>query len=433
MLVSVFTPTHNPRFLAECFKSLTMQTHREWEWIIVPNGEGLKAATELAKSFAEQDERVRVFPYAGESKNIGCLKRMACEVATGELLMEYDHDDTLTRECLAEIVKAYKRVSCGQPVFIYSDDAALNADGTSNLFGTHWGWEHYDWNYRGKSYGINRGFDITPRSLCEILYCPDHVRVWNRIAYERSGGHDPNLPVADDHLLMIKTYLCGAEFVKLAEPVYFYRVRKDNTCVPRVNEIQALSRQHRDIHLRDLIHEWVRRNDYPMYDLGGAHGCPKDYLPIDPHLPEGVPGLSKSVFEVDFEPNSVAVFRAHDFLEHIPSTQIPALMNKLYDALMPGGWILTQTPSTEDSQGRVGRGADQDPTHVSRWNTNSTWYYTNRNQAQYVPEIRCRFQSVCLGYFFPSKWHEQHRIPYMRWDACALKDGNRHWPGEKLI
>ena len=45
------------------------------------------------------------------------------------------------------------------------------------------------------------------------------------------------------------------------------------------------------------------------------------------------------------------------------------LMNAIYRALVPGGWVLAATPSTD------GRGAFQDPTHCSFWNVpNSFWY-----------------------------------------------------------
>lgn len=441
-MISVFTPCHNPTWLRGCYESLQQQTHKDWEWIIVPNGEQAPAVIELATMFANTDERVRIVPWTGENVGdkvgIGALKRFACDQATGELFLELDHDDKLTSDCMAQVAKAYEAADCGQPIFIWSEDVALEEDGSTCTFGAYWGWAQYKWVYKGKSYAINKAHDITPRSLCEILYCPDHVRVWNRKAYELAGGHDPELPFCDDHLLMIKTYLCGTEFIKLPRPTYIYHRRKNNTCVPNVDAIQALSRKHRDVYLRDLVHEWTRREGLKMYDLGGAHNCPDGYIAIDPHWqpdpkkPERT-GLSKSVFEIEFEPNSVGVFRAHDFLEHIPAGQIPALMNKLYDALVPGGWILTQTPSVECPDGRVGRGAFQDPTHCSWWSTNNTWYYTNREQAQYVPEIACRFQSVVLGTFFPSEWHEQHHIPYMRWDACALKHENSYWPGPKLI
>ena len=38
MRISVFTPTHNPRFLDLCYESLCRQTYTDWEWIVLLNG-----------------------------------------------------------------------------------------------------------------------------------------------------------------------------------------------------------------------------------------------------------------------------------------------------------------------------------------------------------------------------------------------------------
>jgi len=45
-------------------------------------------------------------------------------------------------------------------------------------------------------------------------------------------------------------------------------------------------------------------------------------------------------------------------------------MRETHRCLSPQGWLLSQTLSTDR------RGAFQDPTHVSFWNSNSFWYYT---------------------------------------------------------
>ena len=37
MLVSVFTPSHDPRFLDDCYRSLEAQTNENWEWVVLLN------------------------------------------------------------------------------------------------------------------------------------------------------------------------------------------------------------------------------------------------------------------------------------------------------------------------------------------------------------------------------------------------------------
>lgn len=69
-----------------------------------------------------------------------------------------------------------------------------------------------------------------------------------------------------------------------------------------------------------------------------------------------------------WEDNSVDAIRAHDVIEHLPSPL--HTMNEIWRVLKPGARIEIVVPTTE------GRGADQDPTHISRWNRNSFLYYT---------------------------------------------------------
>ena len=90
-------------------------------------------------------------------------------------------------------------------------------------------------------------------------------------------------------------------------------------------------------------------------------------------------------------------------------------MNEFYRVLVPGGWLMTGTASTD------GRGAFQDPTHQSYWNPNSFWYYTNQNYAKYVKGLTARFQDTRLWQAFPTTWHEENKIPYVFADLVAIK------------
>ena len=59
--------------------------------------------------------------------------------------------------------------------------------------------------------------------------------------------------------------------------------------------------------------------------------------------------------------------RAHDIVEHLPSKI--RTMNEIHRLLKPGGLLDLFVPTTD------GRGAFQDPTHVSYWTPNDLWYY----------------------------------------------------------
>jgi O-antigen biosynthesis protein len=80
------------------------------------------------------------------------------------------------------------------------------------------------------------------------------------------------------------------------------------------------------------------------------------------------------------------------------------------------GWLLSQTPCTN------GRGAFQDPTHVSFWNSISFRYYTRADQNRFI-DCPVRLQANRLKNFFPSEWHREHQIVYVK--ADLLKVGGR--------
>jgi len=226
-----------------------------------------------------------------------------------------------------------------------------------------------------------------------------------------------------------RTYLTGAKFHYIPECLYLYRLLPDgqNTYLQRNAEIQQKQQEVSNRYVYDLIAEWAKRMGLPMLDLGGATGCPPGYKSVDLRNADIVCDIRYGLPLAD---NSVACIRAYDFLEHVPTCRdstcdhgadgkspkcVVGLMNEVYRVLAPGGWLVSRTPSTD------GRGAFQDPTHVSFWNPNSFWYYTRAEQAKYVPGIRCRFQGTRIWQTFPTEWHKTHNILYVYADLVALK------------
>ena len=74
-------------------------------------------------------------------------------------------------------------------------------------------------------------------------------------------------------------------------------------------------------------------------------------------------------------------------------------MKEAHRLLAHGGLFLISVPSID------GRGAFQDPTHISFWNQNSFLYYTRAEVAKYI-DTPVRFQAVRLFTYFPSEWHQ---------------------------
>lgn len=420
--VSIFTPSHHPEHLAEVYESLQAQTFTDWEWVVIANG------STRSSDVPTVNKRVRVFMAPNDIKGVGALKRWAVERCSGDVLVELDHDDLLAPQALESIVKA---VEAGAG-FVYSDFCNFRQDETYEVYDIGYGWEHYLLPAFKEQDGnriqpiAHRAFPVNPSSLRTIFWAPNHVRTWTREAYAKTGGYDAALDICDDYDLVLRTYLAGVDMVHIPECLYFYRLHDDkrNTYLKRNAEIQLKQAEVSERYMGRVIHEWCRREKLPMFDLGGGLNPAAGFSSLD--LRENADVICDVRFGLPFQDSTVGALRAFDFLEHIPHCRNSScthgqpfctvgLMNEIYRVLVPGGWLLTGTPSTD------GRGAFQDPTHCSWWNRNSWFYYTRSEQQRFVPGIKARFQMARVVDAQPNDWCKTHNIWYNFADLIALK------------
>ena len=102
-------------------------------------------------------------------------------------------------------------------------------------------------------------------------------------------------------------------------------------------------------------------------DLGcGTHKA-EGFIGVDVVAADGVDVIANLNGYFPFPDNSVDFIKAHDIIEHLPDRI--HTMNEIWRILKPDGIVDISVPSTD------GRGAFQDPTHVSFWNINSFMYY----------------------------------------------------------
>jgi O-antigen biosynthesis protein len=409
--VSVFTPSNRTRFLDECLGSLSAQTYRDWEWIVLLN-QGTRWRPE------QDDSRVRVV-IDDDLTGVGAAKRRACAETTGEILVELDHDDLLTPDCLAEVVRAFD--AHPDAGFVYSDFAQIGPDGgrDDSRFDQRNGWVYHEQTVAGGKVLVCAALAPTPHNVSYIWYAPNHVRAFRRELYEKVGGYDDTLTVADDHDLMCRLYQV-AEFHHIPRCLYLQRIHPGNTQRdPRVNaSIQDLTVQiyDRNVGLNALA--WADRRGLLAVDMGSAASRPEGYRGLDRTGASGVEIAADATEGIPLPDDSVGVIRAVDFLGHVRDKV--ALFNELYRILAPGGMLLSLTASTD------GRGAFQDPAHVAFYNENSFWYFTDRDYAAFVPSIRCRFQTSRMVTYFPSDWHRTHQICYVAANLIAVKDEVRN-------
>lgn len=132
------------------------------------------------------------------------------------------------------------------------------------------------------------------------------------------------------------------------------------------------------IEVRQLPAEWRKVN------LGCHNAIVPGWINVDMFPFEGVDKVMDLEGRWDWEDNSIHYMRAFDIVEHLKKPI--NTMNEAWRVLGHGGLLEIWVPSTD------GRGAFQDPTHVSFWNRNSFFYYSRKYyDGSYPDKIFCDF------------------------------------------
>lgn len=420
-MISFITPSHAPQYLYETYESLRKQTNVDYEWVIVANGgqtvEGIETLLGLRESNNAAREarlpmRVRVLqlPEALNGMGIGVIKLWSFMQGIGDYLAELDHDDLLVPTAVQDILDAFKTNDVD---FVYSNSADFFPNGNG-----HWypQWQENNWLFRdahvnGTWYNEAVAFEPSAASLGLIYYAPNHIRVWKREFYRKIEGHNPNMRLADDHELLVRTYLKGRMY-HLDKLLYLYRMGEQNTFSKSIPEISRLTHEIYVKNIEALILREAELRGLPCYDLGGAIDCPPGWQSVDLHQADINCDLNE---QWPFADNSVFAFRGHDIIEHLPNKQ--HTMSELHRCLVPDGWALLQVPSA------LGQGGFMDPTHCSYWVENSFKYYTEPELARYIRNKSEHFIAQRLFSFNIGE------IPYVKAELRAIKGGRGRFPG----
>jgi len=253
-MISVVTATYNtpPDVLARTFASLKAQTFTDWEWVVYDDSTDDRVWRQLWGFCADERFRVTVLRGLSHSGNIGKVKRTAFMAAEGDVLVELDHDDELTSDCLEELNEVFADDSIS---FAYSDWSEHFASGSTGRYPQGWAFGF------GGEYQIGEDWvlaapPINRTTAGHIVSAPNHVRAWRANAYRSLGGHDTSLPVADDYDLVVRTLL-KYEWKHIPKRLYKQHIgpktaqRTRNAEIQRlVGEISAKYSKELDLHFR---------------------------------------------------------------------------------------------------------------------------------------------------------------------------------------
>lgn len=238
MTVTVVTPTYHtpPAVLARTWASLKNQSYQDWEWLVWDDSTNDSVWSQLYGMSSDERYRITAHRSHVHSGSIGQVKRKAFMAAEGDILVELDHDDELTSDCLQQIVDT---VEAGAQ-FVYSDWAEILPDGQSGRYPEGWafgyGSEYWDEQH---NLWVMSAPEINRTTIGHIVSAPNHVRAWTAPLYRHLGGHNPTFPVADDYELVVRTAL-ETDLVHIPKMLYRQHIGQHTAQRQRNRQIQHL-------------------------------------------------------------------------------------------------------------------------------------------------------------------------------------------------
>lgn len=287
-LFSFFTCTYKTPAdkLIRLYKSMKNQIYPNWNWYILDDTPDDK--NEIFKELSNfSDPRIVILKNVTNHGVIGFNKHVIASAADGDYLVEVDHDDELTPDCLDSLNKAINMYPDSD--FLYSH-AIEEVNGRLVFYGNNFAYglgEYGDFNVCG--YGlvkhVAKTAPINALSVRGIHALPNHVRVWKSSFYKAIGGHNTELCVMDDMDLLVRTFLKGK--ITMVDKVLYIqhegavadRRKGETTTSSRFYEIQRLNDSLRmkydaDIHAR--IIELGSDDPFWVSDTIGSNVLKKD-------------------------------------------------------------------------------------------------------------------------------------------------------------
>jgi len=208
-LFSIFTCTFNTplKTFQRLYKSLRNQTYNNWDWFILDDSTDDKIS-DYVKNL--NDPRIKMVKNITDHGVIGFNKHLIASICDGDYLVEVDHDDELTTNCLELLNCAF--VTYPDTDFVYS--YALELYGNTPVdYGNNFAYglgEYKNFVVDGTFYKhVALTAQVNALSVRGIYALPNHVRCWKSEFYHRIGGHNKELSVMDDMDLLVRTFLYG--------------------------------------------------------------------------------------------------------------------------------------------------------------------------------------------------------------------------------
>jgi glycosyltransferase involved in cell wall biosynthesis len=282
-LISIFTTTYKSAHkIQRPYRSLIGQTYKDWEWVIMDDSDDDGETYEMLKELASTDYRIRLYKDSKHSGYIGKMKRDVAMMGNGDILIELDHDDDIMSNTLSLIKEAFAMDP--EIGFVYSDYSEIYENGQNFNYSEQYAYGYGSYTkalYNGGWINVAQSVPFNGSTLRHIVGVPNHIRSWRASAYRELGGNNPNLHVADDYELILRTFL-KYRVCRIPKCLYIqYRNRGGNNFTfIRNREIQKLVRHIWPVYKDEVLQKLDDMGVYSV-DRDRAKDWEKDPAPLE--------------------------------------------------------------------------------------------------------------------------------------------------------
>lgn len=230
--ISIIVPTYRTPevFLREMIDSVVNQTYGNWELCIADGSEGDQVVERILEDYARKDSRIK---YRLLEKNLGIADNTnaALELATGDYIGLFDHDDILAENALYEIVNALQEDDYD---ILYTDEDKISGDGK----------EHNDPNFKP---------DFSMDLFRSHNYIT-HFFVVKHSIMSKIGGFRSEYDGSQDYDLMFRCIENSEKIKHIAMILYHWRIHQNSVAGDPASKMYAYDAGKRAIedHLKRM-------------------------------------------------------------------------------------------------------------------------------------------------------------------------------------
>lgn len=204
--ISILVPLYNTpmNFLNEMIESVLAQTYQNWELCLADGSDREHDEVEKrCKEYMEQDKRI-VYRRLEKNEGISGNTNRCYEMATGEYIGLFDHDDVLHPSVLYEYVKVINEQGAD---YIYCDETTFKGDSINNMITLHFKPDFAPDNLRANNY------------IC-------HFSVFSRALLEGTELFRSGFDGSQDHDMILRLTANAKKVVHVPKLLYYWRSHK---------------------------------------------------------------------------------------------------------------------------------------------------------------------------------------------------------------